>query len=147
MHRHDVRVALDHDRLVVRCDGLLGQIDPEQHLRLLVEQCLGGVHVLAEVVVLEEFARTEPDDVARHGTDRPQETTVEPVDRPPVAHPAQAGVLELLELETTTQEVLGQGVPPGGGITAPERVDDLAFEPPVTEKRPRRLCTGVLRVA
>ena len=46
MHRHDVGVALDDDRLVPLGDVPLGQVETEQHRRLLVQHGLGGVDVL-----------------------------------------------------------------------------------------------------
>ena len=71
VHRHDIGVALDDDDLMPLGDVLLRMIEAEQHLRLLVEHGLGRVHVLAEIVVVEELARTEADDIPAQVLDRP----------------------------------------------------------------------------
>ena len=65
VHRHHVGVALDDDGLVPLGDVALGQVEAEQHRRLLVQHRLGGVDVLGfHRVVVEQPARAEPDDLA-----------------------------------------------------------------------------------
>ena len=73
MHRHDVRVALHHHGAALPGDVPFGQVQPEQHLRLLVQRGLGGVDVLGfQPVVVEKPAGTEPDNVAGGVPQRPQ---------------------------------------------------------------------------
>src|SRR5699024_1785491 len=79
------------------------------------------------------------DDIARQVLDRPQQTTVEGVDRPAAPHLGQARGLQLLELEALAQQVLGQGVPALRGVTALEGVDVLLGEAPVEEELAGRL--------
>ena len=46
VHGHDVGVALDDDDLPALGDLPLGQVQPEEHVRLAVDRRLGGVEVL-----------------------------------------------------------------------------------------------------
>ena len=140
VQRHDVGVALHHHGLVVGTDRLLRPVQPEEHLRLLVQQRLGRVHVLAELVVLEELAGTEPDDVPGGVPDRPQQPTVEAVDGTTVTHPGQACVLQLLEAEAAAQQDLRQRVPAVGCVAAAELLDELIAEATVAQHR-----AGLLR--
>ena len=65
VHRHHVGVALDDDGLVPLGDVALGQVDAEQHRRLLVQQRLRRVDVLGfHRVVVEQPPRPEPDHLA-----------------------------------------------------------------------------------
>ena len=64
IHGHDVRVALYHHCLVVIGNIALGQVEAEEHLGLAIEHGLGGVHVLAELVVVEKLAGAKANHVA-----------------------------------------------------------------------------------
>ena len=77
--RHDVGVPLDHDDAMTSGDLALGEVEPVEHLCLLVERCLGGVEVLRTVVVIEQAPCSEADDLAGHVADRPDDTTAEAV--------------------------------------------------------------------
>ena len=100
VHGHHVGVALDDDHLAALGDLALGQVEPEQHLRLAVDGGLGGVEVLGlDPVVVEEPAGAEADDVAAEVADRPQQPAVEPVDRAAPALLAQPGLDQLVERE------------------------------------------------
>ena len=134
VHRHDIRIPLHHHGLVLLRDAALGLVDAEEHLGLLVQQGLRGVHVLAQLVVLEQLAGAEADDIACHRTDWPQQAAVETVDRPLGAHAGQAGGLELLELEALAQQVLGEGIPAGRGVAATELIGVLLGEATVDEE-------------
>ena len=121
VHRHHVGVALDDDRLVPLGDVPLGQVEAEQHRRLLVQHRLRGVDVLGlHLVVVEDAAGAEADDLAAAGPDRPQQAAVEAVHRAAPALPRQPGGLELLELKTLAQQVLCQRVPARRGEPAAE---------------------------
>jgi hypothetical protein len=108
VHRHHVGVALDDDGLLALRDLPLGLVEPEQHVRLLVDHRLAGVEVLRlDRVVVEDPPRTEPDHVAADLLDGPQQPPVEPVDRPLLALLDELRLDQLLELEPAPQQVLG----------------------------------------
>ena len=142
VHRHHVGVSLDHDDLMTLGDVLLGVIEPEQHLRLLVQHGLRRVHVLAEVVVVEQLARTETDDVSTEIADRPQQTAMESVDGALAALLRQAGCLQFGELEALRQQRLGHRVPACGGVTAAEGRRRSGVEVPFGEVVARNLRVG-----
>ena len=82
VHRHHVGVALHHDRLMALGDVALGQVETEEHRRLLVQHGLGSVDVLGfHRVIVEDASRAESDDLPTGGPDRPQQPAVEPVHR------------------------------------------------------------------
>ena len=64
IHGHDIRIALHHHGLVLFRNVALGQIQPEEHLGLVIEHGFGRVHVLAQLVIVEKLARAETDNVA-----------------------------------------------------------------------------------
>ena len=64
VHGHDVRIALYHHGLVVIGNIALGQIEAEEHLGLVIEHGLGGVHVFAELVVVVKLAGAKANNVA-----------------------------------------------------------------------------------
>ena len=130
VHRHHVGVALDDDRLVPLGDVPLGQVEAEQHRRLLVQHGLGGVDVLGlDLVVVEERARAEADDLPAAGTrighsSRRWKRSIGPRS----TLPRQPGGLELLELKTLAQQVLRQRVPARRGEAAAELRGGLRVE-------------------
>ena len=107
MHGHDVGVALNDYGLVASSNVLLGQIQAEEHLGLLVQHGLGRVHVLAQIVIVEKLAGTKADDIAGHIANRPHETTVEPIDRPHPPHLGKTRLVKLLETKAQALQVLG----------------------------------------
>ena len=129
MHGHHVGVALDDDRLMALGDVPLGVVEAEQHRRLLVQHGLGGVDVLRFVlVVVEQPACAEADDLAAGHPDRPQQPTVEAVHRAPTAFPGQPGRLEFLELKTLAQQVFCQRIPARRRESAAEMRGGLRIE-------------------
>ncbi len=116
---HHVGVPLDDHRPAALGDLPLGEVEPVEHVRLLVERRLGRVQVLRTVVVVEQLPRAEPDHVAGHFLDRPQQPPPEPVDqRPRPGRLGQPGGGQLLRRETLLPQMLGQQVPALGGETA-----------------------------
>ena len=97
IHSHDIRVALYHHGLVLFGDVALGQIEAKEHLGLPVEHGLGGVHVLAELVVVEKLARAKTNDVAGKVLNRPQQATMEAVDGTTFAHLGDAGCFQFFK--------------------------------------------------
>ena len=79
MARHDVGVPLDDDDLVAAGDVALREVEPVEHLGLLVDRRLGGVEVLGAVVVLEEPARAEAQHLPRDIADGPHDAAAEAV--------------------------------------------------------------------
>lgn len=143
VHGHDVGVALDDDGLMPLGDVLLRQVEAEQHLRLLVQQRLRGVDILSRHrVVVEDLACAEADDVTGQVADGPQQSTVEPVHRTPLALAGQPGRLEFLELEALVQQMLGERVPPTRGEPAPELLCRGGIEVALRQVVPRRLRLG-----
>lgn len=115
VHGHHVGVALDDHGLMAFRDLTLGQIEPEEHLGLLVQQRFRGVDVLGgHGVVVVEAARAEADHLAAEIADRPQQAAVETVHRAALALLGQARRFQLFELKTLAQQVFRQGVPPAG---------------------------------
>ena len=78
-------------------DIALGQIEAKEHLRLPVEHGLRGVHVLAELVVVEKLARAKTNDVAGKVLNRPQQATMEAVDGPALAHLGDASCFQFFK--------------------------------------------------
>ena len=116
----------------------LGQVEPEQHLGLLVDRALAGVQVLGlDLVVVEQPARAEADHVAAEVPDRPQQPPVEPVDRALPALPGQPALDQLRQLEAAAQQVLGQLVPAGRRVPAAERRRGRLVEPALGEELAR----------
>ena len=76
---HDIRVALDHDDLLAAGDVALGEVEPVEHLALVVDRRLGGVEVLRALVVVEQLARAEADGLPGDVADRPDQPAAEPV--------------------------------------------------------------------
>ena len=73
MHRHHVGVTLDHDSLMTLGDIALGQVDAEEHRRLLIEHCFRGVDVLGgDLVVIEDAPRAETYRLATGAANGPQ---------------------------------------------------------------------------
>lgn len=114
VHGHHIGVALHNHGLMALGDIAFGQIQTEQHRRLLVQHGFRGVDVLAgHGVVVEDLARAEADHLAAAGTDRPQQPPVEAVHRPAAPLPRQPRGLQLLEFEALAHQMLCQGVPAG----------------------------------
>ena len=134
MHRHHVGVALHHHRLVLGGNVALRLIDAEEHLRLVIQHRVGGVHVLAHGVVVEKFARAETDRVRRGILNRPNQATAKLINRPAFALRGNTGVDEFLDLKPLAQQVLRQRVPTLGGVTALEIHDQLARKPTVEQE-------------
>ncbi|CAM4263612.1 hypothetical protein COGO111638_05655 [Corynebacterium gottingense] len=139
VHGHDVCVALHDHGLVPLRDVALGQVQAEQHLRLVVQERVLRVHVLAHRVVVEELASAEADGVAGGVLDRPDEAAAELVDGSAASHGGYAGVDKLLHLEAAPQQVLRQGVPAVGRVAALEAVDEVAVEAAVQQELAARL--------
>ena len=76
---HHIRVALDDHDLLVLGDVAAGEIEPVEHLALVVDRRLGGVEVLGALVVVEQLARAEADGLAGDVADRPDQPAAEPV--------------------------------------------------------------------
>ena len=134
VHRHDVGVALDDHRTVGFGDVAFGQIEAEEHRGLLVQDGFGGVDVLGfHRVVVEDPPGPEADHLAAPRPDRPQQPAMKAIHRAAPPLPGQPGRLELLELETLAQQVLGQRVPPRRCEAAPEPGRRLGVEVPVDQ--------------
>jgi len=118
---HDVRVALDDDDLVLRCDRLLRQVQAVQELRLLVDRRLGGVQVLGRfLIVIVQAAGAKAHRRPRDIADRPHKAATEAVVDAAVALRPQARNLDLLVGEALGAQVVGEGVPRGRGVADPE---------------------------
>ncbi len=78
---HDIGVALHDDGLPPPGDLPLRDVQAEEHMTLLVDRGLRRIQVLRTVVVLEELAGAESDDVAGDVPDRPQQPPVKPIDQ------------------------------------------------------------------
>jgi hypothetical protein len=104
-------------------------VEAEEHRRLLVQHGLGRIDVLRLVlVVVEQPARTEADDLPAGHPDRPQQPAVEAVHRAALALPRQPGRLELLELKPLAQQVFRQRIPARGCEAAAEMRRGLRIE-------------------
>ncbi|BDZ43245.1 hypothetical protein GCM10025865_25440 [Paraoerskovia sediminicola] len=140
MRGHDVGVPLDDDDAALLGDLPLGEIDPVQDVRLLVERRLGGVEVLGTLVLVVELAGPEADDRARHVTDRPDQPTTEPVVGATLALAHQARRDELGAGEAPALEVPLEVVPAGRCVADPEGLGVGAAEAALGEElagRPR----------
>ena len=108
---HDVGVALDDDGLLVLGDVATGQVDAVEHLALLVDRRLGGVEVLRAVVVVEQLAGAEADDLAAEVADRPHQPAAEAVVDAAVALADEPAGEQLRVGEALLAQVVGQRVP------------------------------------
>ena len=133
MHRHHVGVALDHNGLMALGNRFLRVVETEQHLGLLVQHGLWRVHVLAHVVVVEQLAGAETDDVAAEVADGPEQTAMEPVDGAALPLLREPRGLEFGELETLRQQGFGHLVPAGRRVAQAELQRDCAVERPLGE--------------
>ena len=137
--RHHVRVPLDHDGLLLRADRLAREVDPVEHLGLLVQQALGGVQVLWSVVIVEQLAGAESDRVAGQIADRPHEPTSEPVVHAALAARDEAAGQQLVVTETLRPQVRGERVPAAGGEPDAEVLAAVGSNPrPERKSRPAR---------
>ncbi|SHW87634.1 Uncharacterised protein [Mycobacteroides abscessus subsp. abscessus] len=137
VHGHYVGVALDDHRLVPFGDVTLGQIEAEQHVRLLVQHRFRCVDVLGiHLVVVEQPAGAEADHLTRRTADGPQQPTVEPVHRATTTLPGQPGGLQLLEGESLAQQVFCQGVPARRRESTAEPLGRVGVEVPVHQVLP-----------
>ena len=75
---HDVGVALDDDDLRLG-DVALGEVEPVEHLGLVIDRGLWGVEVLRALVVVEQAAGAEPDGLPGDVADRPDQPAAEAV--------------------------------------------------------------------
>jgi len=82
-----------------------------EHLVLLVDRRLGAVEVLRPVVIVEQLARPESDDIATQIPDRPDEPTAEAVVDPTVALADEAARHQLGIGEALDPQVTGQCIP------------------------------------
>ena len=120
VHGHHIRVALNNDCLVALGNILLRLVNSEQHLRLLVQQGLRGVHVLPQLVVVEEFAGTEANDIVRGVADRPGQTSMKPVNRPTTTLGSHPGGLQLFDIKPLAEQELCQRVPSARRVATPK---------------------------
>ena len=128
MHSHDVGVALHHHALVPLGDVLLRQIQTKEHLGLVVQHRVLGIHVFTHLVIIKKLASTKTNDVSGNILDGPQQTTAELINRPPSPHRGQSCLLQLLGIKALAQQVLGQRVPAVRRVTALKVVDDLTVK-------------------
>src|SRR5690606_27922578 len=140
--RHDVGVALDdHDPLGVAArDVALREVEPIEHLVLLVDRRLGRVEVLRPLVVVEQLARAEADRLARHIADRPHDPAAEPVvHSPALVRQHEARRHELVAREALAREVVQQVIPPARRVPDAEVARGAGVEAALTEERARGL--------
>src|SRR5450756_212715 len=77
---HHVRVALDHDRLTILGDQLLGDVKAIEHGGLLVDRGLAAVQVLGlDSVIVEQAPCPKTNHIAGDVTDGPHQATTEAV--------------------------------------------------------------------
>jgi hypothetical protein len=137
MAGHDVGVPLDDDHPALLGDLAAGEVDPVEHLRLLVQGRLGRVEVLRAVVVLEELAGAETDDRPRRVPDRPDQPPPEAVDELAGARRLrQPGLGQLLDREPLGAQVLRERVPRVRSEPAAERRRGVAVEAAAGEELP-----------
>ena len=140
--RHDVGVPLDHDDAVGLRDVALGEVEPVEHLRLVVDRGLGSVQVLRALVVVEQPARAESDGLPGDVADGPDEAAAEAVVDAAVALRDETGCRELLGREPAALEVVGERVPAlrrEADAEAPRRV---GVEAALAEEAPTDLGLG-----
>ncbi len=110
---HDIGVALDDDHLLALRDVAPGEIEPVEHLALVVHERLGGVEVLRPLVlvVAEQLARAEADGLSGDVADGPDQPAAESVVRvTAVARGEQTGCRQLLEREALRLHGIPEGV-------------------------------------
>ena len=93
VHGHHIRIAFHHHGLVAFCDIALGQIQTKEHLGLVIQHGLGRIHVLAQLVIIKELARTKANDVAGKILNGPQQPAVKTVNGTAFAHLGNTGRL------------------------------------------------------
>ena len=134
MAGHHIGVALDDDPALLLGDLLARKVDAVEHLALLVERGLGRVQVLGALVIVEELAGAEPDDITAEIANRPDEPAPEPVVDAPVALAHEPPGHELCIGEALAAQVLRQGVPRLRGEPDPELPHDICVESALREE-------------
>ena len=103
---HDIGVSLDDDGLGTFADRLPGEVEPVEHLRLLVDRGLGGVDVLGgKTVVVVDASGAEAEHGAGRVPDRPQQSADEEVTSPV---PDESRGLEGLVVESLAPQVVAE---------------------------------------
>ncbi len=106
MHRDDVGVAFDHDRLSRSHDRVLRTIDRVEVARLVKHRGLLGVQVLGLFVA--KYPAAEPDHPSRDVAYREHDALVEPVFEVPITPECQIRVDHLFCRETFRLQMGGQ---------------------------------------
>src|SRR5690606_31833924 len=88
------------------------EVEPVEHLRLLVDRRLGGVQVLGAAVVVEQPTRAEPDDLPGDVADRPHYAAAEAVVDAALTLREESGGGELLAGEPLRGEGVEEARPP-----------------------------------
>ena len=110
MAGHDVGVPLDHDDLAILGNRTLREIDPVEHLRLVIDARFGGVEVLRPLVVVAQTTGPKPDGRAGDVANRPDQAPTEAVINTAVTARNETGSLEFLFGELLRLEVLDECV-------------------------------------
>ena len=108
---HHVGVALDDHHPFLGGDVLAREVQPVEHVGLVVDRGLGGVEVLGALVRLQQTARPEADGVAGDLADRPDQPAAEAVVDPALALGHDAAGHQLVLGEPPLAQHTGDGVP------------------------------------
>ena len=135
---HDVGVPLDDDDPMAAGDLALGEVEPVEHPGLLVERRLGGVEVLRPVVVVEQPAGAEADDLAGHIADRPDHAAAEAVVDAALALRDEPAGDELVTGEALRGEGVEHRRPALGGEADAEVRGSARVEPALAEEAAAR---------
>ena len=142
MAGHDIRIAFNDDDLAAAGDVLLGKIEAVKYLALVVDRGLWCVQVLWPAVVIQQLAGPEPERLAGHVANRPDQPAAEAVVRTALTRAEKPGSHELLLCVAKRLEVLAQRV-----VRLRRKADAKALgcglvETTVTQKPPPRLSFG-----
>ena len=135
--RHHVGVALDDDDAVIARDVALGEIEPVEHLRLVVDRGLGRVEVLRPVVVVVQPPRAEADHLTGHVADRPDHAAAEAVVDAALSLRDEAGAAELLIREARRAQRGVHARPAARRVADAEVRGGAGVEAPLAEEAPR----------
>ena len=104
---HHVGVTLDHHRLTIPGDRLLGGVEAVEHERLLVDRRLAGVEVLGlDPVIVKQTPCAEAHHIAGDVANGPHQATAEPVIEATPAPTGQPTCDYLLVAETFGPQML-----------------------------------------
>ncbi len=136
--RHDIRVTLHNNQLTALGDLPLGEVDPVEHQRLLVERGFRSIEVFGALVFLEQFAGAKAHGVSGNIPNGPDEPAPEAViDALSIVRrdAEHTGQLQLVMRKALGGQMAEEPVPALGGKANTKLFCRGAVKPPLLQER------------